>query len=125
MLLDPSKVATFLDYMIGERIVGGTFEEPVGTPHSPELRAFISALLGENTPSVGNFLLSTTRHKNHHRDKIRKQAIALAGLLREVADAIDPSRLYCDWPKCDCTVSFAEGTKVTLATMCPQADKWR
>lgn len=28
---------------------------------------------------------------------------------------------YCPWPNCNCPVSFPEGTKVTKATMCPNA----
>jgi hypothetical protein len=27
--------------------------------------------------------------------------------------------MYCEYPDCDCAVSFPKGTKVTIATMCP------
>jgi len=75
--------------MIGGRVVGGS--EPgneVTTPHSPELRAFVQARLGDLTPAYGSGLVLPTHGARGSVWDV--QAKALAALLREVADGIDP-----------------------------------
>jgi hypothetical protein len=86
--MDDTQVRAFIDYMVGDRTVGSADNEEVGTPHSPELRAFVVARLGDLTPAHGYYMLPARR--SNLRSKETAQAKALAGLLREVADAIDP-----------------------------------
>ena len=87
--MDRTQLFAFLDYMIGDRILGGCSGEEVGTPHSPELRAFITARLGDQTPSFAHHLLPY-RGLRFRSENQAVAAKALAALLREVADAIDP-----------------------------------
>ena len=87
--MDRSQLIAFCDYMIGDRVVGGQDAgDSVGTPHSPELRAFIVARLGDLTPGSGYHLV--TMRTNSHHPHVASQAKAFAALLREVADGIDP-----------------------------------
>lgn len=89
MVLDRSQLIAFCDYMIGDRVVGGSDPgDPVGTPYSPELRAFVVARLGDDTPGAGYTLVP---HAGSNRNqRWARQANALAALLREVADGLDP-----------------------------------
>lgn len=86
--MDKTQITAFLDYMIGERNVGGSPEDPLSTPHSPELRAFITARLGDHTPTSGYYLVPGKSGEWYGKGK--EHAAALASLLREVSDAIDP-----------------------------------
>ena len=87
--MDRSQLIAFCDYMTGDRVVGGQDAgDPVGTPHSPELRAFIVARLGDLTPGSSYHLV--TMRTNTNRPYVAPEAKALAALLREVADGIDP-----------------------------------
>lgn len=85
--MDNAQLAAVIDYMTGGRVVGGTVEEPAETPHSPELRAFIVARLGESAPHAG---YGPVFHRKHN-EAFAQQAKALAALLREIADGIDPA----------------------------------
>jgi hypothetical protein len=60
--------------------------DPVSTPYAPELRAFVLARLGDDTPR-GGWTITGGRKGNPH---YTKHAKAFAALLREVADGIDP-----------------------------------
>lgn len=53
------------------------------------------------------------------REFFWKNDLAEAKYLGDVL-SFEPEKC-CPWPKCDCPVSFPEGTRVTLATMCPRA----
>lgn len=87
--MDRTQLQAFCDYMIGERVVGGSDPgDPVGTWHSPELRAFILARLGELTPGAGFHIVAWPGRKL--REDWEQQRRAFAALLREVADGIDP-----------------------------------
>ena len=88
--MDRTQLIAFLDYMIGDRILGGCSGEEVGTPHSPELRTFITARLGDQTPFFAHHLLPF-RGLSFRAENQTVAAKALAALLREVADAIDPA----------------------------------
>lgn len=87
--MDKSQLTAFVDYMIGEHPIGiiGTSvgevgsAEPIYAPTCPEMRAFVLARLGDNMPVNGWSAIS-------HHDKTH--AKALAALLREVADGLDP-----------------------------------
>jgi hypothetical protein len=86
--MDQNQLIAFCDYAIGDRIVGGNDPgDPVGTPHSPEVRAFVIARIG----AIGNsgYQLVTLR-TNKAYPHVAEQARAFAALLREVADGIDP-----------------------------------
>ena len=81
--MDRAQVIAFVDFLVGDRLVGVDHDgNEFGTPVCPEARAFIVARLGEKTPSSGYACVSADYH--------RPSAIALAGLLREVADFLDP-----------------------------------
>lgn len=84
--MDRSQLIAFCDYAIGARTVGSDGADTIDTPHSPELRAFIVARLGDLTPANGHTVM--TKHVGYPRWP--HQAKAFAALLREVADGIDP-----------------------------------
>lgn len=87
--MDRAQISAFCEYTLGERTVGGSDPgDPVGTPHSPELRAFCVALLGDNTPTWPWQLCRIEDRARNSR--LEPQAKAFAALLREVADGIDP-----------------------------------
>jgi|HubBroStandDraft_2_1064218.scaffolds.fasta_scaffold292912_3 hypothetical protein len=89
-MLDRTQLMAFCDYVIGDRVVGGREERAeVCTPHSPELRAFIVARLGELTPSGGYTVVAHIGRPTSNTAWYN-QAIAFAALLREVADGIYP-----------------------------------
>jgi hypothetical protein len=89
-MMDDTQIQACLDYMIGERMLGGAVAgDEITTPHSPELRAFMVARLGDQMPRSGYSLVRLREHPGY-RDGVNAQAKALAALLREVADAIDP-----------------------------------
>ena len=82
--MDRAQLNAVCDYMIGDRIVGGTDPgDPVSTPHCPELRAFVLGRLGDMTPQSGWHL---TGMRQHYMPQVK----AFAALLREIADGIDP-----------------------------------
>lgn len=85
--MDRTQLVAFCDYLIGDRIVGGNDPgDPVGTPYSPELRAFILGRLGDATPVAGYAIVP---HPGRGRGEVwTAQADALAALLREVADGL-------------------------------------
>ena len=87
--MDRTQLVAICDYMIGGRVVGGSDPgDPVTTEYSPELRAFIQARLGDKTPGAGYAIVPQV---NRDRGSMwTGQALALAGLLREVADGLDP-----------------------------------
>ena len=86
--MDQAQLIAFCDYAIGDRVVGGhDASDPVGTPHSPELRAFVVGKIGALTNS--GYQLATLRDTKAW-PHITEQANAFAALLREVADGIDP-----------------------------------
>lgn len=85
--MDTTQLTAFCEYMIGDRVVGGDADDPAGTPHSPELRAFILARIGADTPTMGYQVASQVWRD---RGGYERQAKALAALLREVADGLDP-----------------------------------
>ena len=91
--MDGTQLNAFCDYMIGNRVVGGTDPaDPVGMPCAPELRAFILARLGDKMPSNGwniTTRLCNAGERSRHSCFV-EQAKAFAALLREVADGIDP-----------------------------------
>jgi hypothetical protein len=84
--MDKIQIIAFTDYAIGDRVVGSSDGEALTTPHSPELRAFIVARLGEDTPHHAGWLI----HRPRVDAAVARQAKAFAALLREVADGIDP-----------------------------------
>lgn len=84
--MDNTQLAAIIDYMIGGRTVGGTADEPIETPYSPELRAFVVARLGDDTPDSGYRIL----YGRARNELYARQARAFAALLREVADGFDP-----------------------------------
>lgn len=84
--MDNTQLITFIDYLTDGRTIGGSAEEPTETLHSPEMRAFIVARLGDAAPNNG-YGVVTKRKRNEF---YARQAKALAKLLREVADGIDP-----------------------------------
>lgn len=91
--MDDTQLMAFCDYMIGERSLGGTPEDPIGTPYSPELRAFIVGRLGMDTPDSGYSMIFATRYpnaKHSKKDDYIRQTKAFAAMLREVADILDP-----------------------------------
>lgn len=85
--MDNAQLIAFCDYMIGGRVVGGTAEEPAETPHSPELRAFIVARIGDDTPYAGFQIVNQQRRNPVYARQAKAFA---AALLREAADGIDP-----------------------------------
>jgi hypothetical protein len=84
--MDNTQLIAFCNYAFGNRTVGTADGESVETPHSPELRAFLVARLGDNTPNYGYWLV----HRQSDM-KVAQQAKAFADLLREVADGIFPA----------------------------------
>ena len=88
--MDRSQLVAFLDYAIGSRSVGSTDGETVETPHSPELRAFVVARLGDMTPRYATWIVPGrgTPIKGEP-----EKGAAFAALLREVADGIDPQKV--------------------------------
>lgn len=87
--MDKTQLKAFYDYMIGGRPVGGAADEPVETPHSPELRAFVIGRVGDAVPPYAHFLIPANRGSAQHAEWAPKSK-AIANLLREVADGIDP-----------------------------------
>lgn len=86
-MMDKIQIAAFIDYAIGWRTLGGADAgDPVATPHSPELRAFVVARLGEDTPHYASWLIN----RRSVDAAAARQAKAFSALLREVADGIDP-----------------------------------
>lgn len=79
--MDSTQVSAFIDYMLSGTPVAANAEtgEEWITPHSPALRAFIIARLGDDMPIDAHQAFA--RHP--------KKGRALANLLREAADAID------------------------------------
>lgn len=79
--MDSTQIGAFIDYMLSGTPVAANAEtgEEWIVPHSPALRAFIIARLGDNTPINAHQAL--TRHPAKGR--------ALAEFLREAADAIN------------------------------------
>lgn len=88
--MDKTQLTAFIDYMVGDRTTGGNSDDPSGTPHSPELRAFILARLGDETPAASYYIVPQPPGHRARSEASTKQAKALAALLREVADGIDP-----------------------------------
>lgn len=84
--MDHLQLAAFIDYAVGFRVVGNAENEAVEVPHSPELRSFILARLGENTPRYGAWIVG----RRAVDVTAGKSAKAFATMLREVADGIDP-----------------------------------
>jgi hypothetical protein len=84
--MDKVQARAFVDYMVGDRSLGGTEHEYFGTPHSPELRAFIVGQIGEKTPPNGYSAVECLTNP-----AMAVQAKALANLLREIADILDPA----------------------------------
>ncbi|MDB5848253.1 MAG: hypothetical protein JWP29_2005 [Rhodoferax sp.] len=78
--MDTHQAAAFLEFMIGFKSIGVAGDEEITVPVCPEMRAFVVARLGENTPSYYNQMV-----------RVPGQAAAMAGLLREVADQICPA----------------------------------
>lgn len=77
--MDRLQVSAFADYLTGWRAVGvDSGGEEVSAPISPEMRAFVVAFLGDNTPNSGYLML---RRKEEMR--------ALASFLREIACSLD------------------------------------
>ena len=88
--MDKTQAVAFCEYAIGMRVVGGSDTgEEVTTPHAPELRAFVTARLGDLMPRYCVYLHPTNRGR-YQDAEWAPQAKAFADLLREVADAIDP-----------------------------------
>lgn len=86
--MDRVQLIAFCDYMIGQRVVGGNDPgDPLTTPHSPELLAFITARLGDNTPSAGYTIVPFPGRRQ--QEDWARQAVSLASLLREVANGLD------------------------------------
>jgi hypothetical protein len=86
--MDMQQLMTVIDYMVGGRSVGGTVDEPLETPHSPELRAFIVGRLGELTPAYGSQVVMFSKYRVN--PETIKKSKAFAAFLREIADGIDP-----------------------------------
>jgi hypothetical protein len=87
--MDRAQISAFCEYALGGRHVGGNDPgDPVSTPHSPELRAFCAALLGENMP-IWPWQLCRLEYRPGN-SALEPQAKAFAALLREIADGIDP-----------------------------------
>jgi hypothetical protein len=84
--MDKTLLTAFCDYAIGDRLVGGAVNDPAGTPHSPELRALIVGMLGDNMPLSAIGIVECRSIS----DVYARQAKAFATLLREVADGLDP-----------------------------------
>jgi hypothetical protein len=78
--MDKSQIEAVVHYMIGDYTVGSASDEELTRPHSPELKAFIRARLGEQTPPFGRYVL----FPEHKTTK------PFAAFLREIADFIDP-----------------------------------
>lgn len=83
--MDKLQLEEFLDLLVGWRSLGVAGDEEIAEPRSPELRTFIIARLGVETPSSG-------------RNVVRGRQLGrpLAALLREVADGIDPPSMTGD-----------------------------
>lgn len=86
--MDRTQVVAFIDYMIGWRPVGVAGEEEITEPKSPELRAYLTARLGDAMPFYANYIVPRDGHER--RAAHANEANALAALLREVADVLSP-----------------------------------
>jgi hypothetical protein len=79
--VDRLQLDTFIEALIGWKTIGVNADgAEVQAHHCPELRAFVIARLGELTPVSA-----------HNVWRQPRRAAALAALLREVADGIDPT----------------------------------
>jgi hypothetical protein len=87
--MDRSQLYAFVNYAIGDRDIGTADGETITTPHSPELRAFVVARLGDAMPPYASAIVPY-RGGLQMGPKFAEQAKAFADLLREVADGIDP-----------------------------------
>jgi hypothetical protein len=84
--MDNTQLIAFCNYVFGHRTVGSVDGQEVETPHSPELRAFLAARLGDDIPLYAGRIV----HRRANDPNVARQAKAFAALLREVADGIDP-----------------------------------
>lgn len=76
--MDKTQLRYFLDCLIGWRVIGATNAEEITEPMCPELRAFITARLGDLTPIHGHQAMNAVG-----------PAKAMVALLRQAADALD------------------------------------
>ena len=91
--MDQTQAVAFCDYAIGDRNIGGREAgDEITTPHAPELKAFVTARLGNLTPIYCRYLHPANRGP-HQQAEYAPRAKAFADLLREVADAIDPPQM--------------------------------
>lgn len=90
MALDKTQLTAFVDYMIGWRAVGVAADEEISQPICPEMRAFLTALLGDAMPPYARYLVPANRGTHQHVEWEPKSK-AFAALLREVADGLDPA----------------------------------
>jgi hypothetical protein len=84
--MDYRQTYAFCDFMIGYRNLGGTDDDPVTTPYSPELYAFIISRLGELMPRPEVLCRPSTTFD-------KKRTLAFIGLLRELADDIEKAAI--------------------------------
>ena len=84
--MDKNQIAAFVEYMVGFKSLGiDANGEEVQAPNSPELRAFMIASLGENSPTNGYYSIA---RKGAHAEKQRR---ALATFLVNMGFSIDPT----------------------------------
>ena len=88
--MDNAQLIHFLEPMLNYKVIGVDQNGDVVTSHEaicPELRSFIVARLGALTPvSSYRAVIPDTRYRGY-----KDGPAALAALLREVADGIDPA----------------------------------
>ena len=85
--MDRTQLSAFLDYAIGERVIDSADGEDIITPHSPEIRGFIVARLGDKMPIRAWEIVPTNSPLPL---AAKEKAQAFAQLLRKIADGIDP-----------------------------------
>lgn len=95
--MDQRQLQTFLAPLLDTRVVGiSEGSEIYGGPVCPELFSFIVGRLWEAMPDSSWLALplrtSQVGLRADVKEKCRMQALALATLLREVADGIDPTK---------------------------------
>jgi len=91
--MDKAQISTFIEYMFGWRSLGVDANgDEISVPYSPELRAFMVAFLGEDTPTNGDFIMSQIR------PDFLKQRHALGLFLVNMGRSIEPGIQIGQWP---------------------------
>lgn len=88
--MDKTQLKAFLAPLLDERAIGVSGDDEVTAPICAEIRAFLVGRLGDLLPTYSDYAINP--RGGYDPELTRRRAAALAALLREVADGIDPAQ---------------------------------